>query len=70
MLSNKGKPMSYTTLSKTYSKLGNVINISLSIRCNRHIKATERIDIMAIEEVANELGHSIEECISVYVKKR
>ena len=70
MLNNRGNPMSYTTLSQTYKKLGSVINISLSIRCNRHIKATERIDISVIEELANELGHSIEECILVYVKKR
>jgi len=70
MLSNRALPMSYNTLSKTYATLGNVINIVTSIRCNRHIKATNKINIKAIEKVANELGHSAEECISVYVKRR
>jgi len=70
MLNLRGMPMSYTTLSQTYAKLGNVINIVTSIRCNRHIKATNKINIDVIEQVANELGHSVEECISVYVKRR
>ena len=70
LINNKGNPMSYTTLSATYSNIGNVINVSLSIRCNRHIKATNKINIDVIKEVAHELGHSIEECVTVYVKRR
>ena len=70
MISNKGNPMSYTTLSQTYASIGNVINIVLSIRCNRHIKATNKINIDVIKEVAHELGNSVQECISVYVKRR
>jgi hypothetical protein len=70
MLNLRGMPMSYTTLSQTYAKLGNVINIVTSIRCNRHIKATNKINIDVIEKVANELGHSVEECLAVYVKRR
>ena len=70
LISNRGNPMSYTTLSQTYASIGNVLNIVLSIRCNRHIKATNKINIDIIKEVAHELGHSIEECVSVYVKRR
>lgn len=70
MLTNTGIPMSYTILARTYGKLGSVINIVTSIRCNRHIKATNKINIDIIEKVANELGHSIEECLAVYVKRR
>ena len=70
MISNRGKPMAYGTLSKAYASLGNVINIALSIRCNRHIKATSKINIDIIKEVAHELGHSVEECVTVYVKRR
>ena len=70
LISNRGNPMSYATLSQTYASIGNVINIVLSIRCNRHIKATNKINIDVIKGVAHELGHSVEECISVYVKRR
>jgi len=70
MISNIALPMSYTRLAHIYSKLGNVINIVTSIRCNRHIKATSKINIDIIEKVANELGHSTQECIDVYVKRR
>ena len=70
IVSNKAKPLSYTRLAQIYASIGSVINIVLSIRCNRHIKATSKINIDVIKEVAHELGHSMEECITVYVKRR
>lgn len=69
ILSNKGKKISKETLTLIYSKLGNVIGKKLSIRTNRHIQVSNKIDIVKMEKLAKMMGHDISIAFHNYAKK-
>lgn len=63
------KKMPRTTLSTTYTKLGNVIGRKLSIRTARHIKVTNNINIQKVTDLATEMSHDPTTALSIYAKK-
>ena len=69
ILSNKGKKISKETLTLIYSKLGNVIGKKTSIRTNRHIQVSNKIDIVKMEKLAKMMGHDISIAFHNYAKK-
>jgi len=69
ILSNKGKKISKETLTLIYSKLGSVIGKKTSIRTNRHIQVSNKIDIVKMEKLAKMMGHDISIAFHNYAKK-
>ena len=63
------KKMPRSTLSTTYTKLGNVIGRKLSIRTARHIKVTNNINIQKVTDLATEMSHDPTTALSIYAKK-
>jgi hypothetical protein len=68
LLNDSGLKLSRSRLSSIYSNLGSSINKKLNVSTNRKMKVSNVIDIDAIKSLADKMGHSINEQISVYAK--
>ena len=69
LIDTGNKKMPRSTLSSTYTKLGNVIGRKLSIRTARHIKVTNNINIQKVTDLATEMSHDPTTALSIYAKK-
>jgi len=69
LIDTGNKKMPRSTLSGTYTKLGNVIGRKLSIRTARHIKVSNNINIQKVTDLATEMSHDPTTALSIYAKK-
>ena len=69
LIDTGNKKMPRSTLSGTYTKLGNVIGRKLSIRTARHIKVSNNINIQKVTDLATEMSHDPTTALSIYSKK-
>jgi hypothetical protein len=66
--SDATEPLSRNRMSVIYSQLGKIVGKKLGTSLNRHQAISDLIPLDKMKELANKMGHSVEEAMSVYAK--
>jgi hypothetical protein len=69
LLNDYGSQITPNRLSVIYSHLADSINKKISLSLNRKMKISTLYNIPEMKELANKMGHSINEALSVYAKE-